>query len=169
MSDTPASPAPQFEAQLDHVIPRLREHALRPAPEGLTDPDEPTGERWEAGQAWAHLAEFIPYWLGQFDGVLSAHSDEPVPFGRVKTDAVRTEPIERDRHVPIEELWHRMEGQLEDVRAFLRRLTPEDWSRRGLHKTLGPMDMRTMMQRFIVGHLKEHADQLDGLEAGGVA
>jgi hypothetical protein len=85
----------------------------------------------------------------------------------LKTDAVRTEPIERDRHVPIEELWHRMEGQFEALRAFLHRLTPEDWSRTGLHKTLGPMSMPAMMQRFVLGHLEEHADQLDGLDAGG--
>jgi hypothetical protein len=152
-------------ARLEAVIPRLRAHAERPAPSGLTGPDEPSGERWEAGQAWAHLAEFIPYWIGQLRGILAGPGPEPVPFGRVKTDAVRTEPIERDRHVPIDDLWARMEGQFVELRAFIDGLSPEDWTRRGLHRTLGPMHMPTMVERFIVGHLEEHADQLDALVA----
>ena len=47
---------------------RLAEHAARPLPAGLTDPDPGAEERWEAGQVWAHLAEFPGYWLDQIRG-----------------------------------------------------------------------------------------------------
>ena len=155
-----------FVARLEAVTPRLAAHALRPAPEGLTDPDEPSGERWQAGQAWAHLAEFVPYWIGQFRLVLAEPGPEPVPFGRVKTDANRVAAIERDREVPIDELWARMQGQFAELRAFLESLTPDQWAREGLHPTLGAMPMPRMVDRFIVSHLEEHADQLDGLVGG---
>ena len=51
---------------------RLADHAARPLPSGLSDPDPGAEERWEAGQVWAHLAEFPAYWLDQIRGV-AAH------------------------------------------------------------------------------------------------
>ncbi|MGH2455743.1 MAG: hypothetical protein ACRDHD_05745, partial [Candidatus Limnocylindria bacterium] len=60
--------AASMESYLDRLARaerRLAEHAARPVPAGLTDPDPRTEERWEAGQVWAHLAEFPAYWLGQ--------------------------------------------------------------------------------------------------------
>src|SRR5437867_11988221 len=93
---------PQVEAYLDRLAAvqrRLAEHAARPLPTGLTDPDPGASERWEAGQVWAHLAEFPGYWLTEFRRVLDAHSAgaEPLPFGRTKTDPGRIAAIERDR------------------------------------------------------------------------
>ena len=51
-------------ARLAAVERRLADLAARETPaDALTDPDDATGERWEAGQAWAQLAEFPGYWL----------------------------------------------------------------------------------------------------------
>ena len=85
-------------ARMADVERRLAEHAERPLPPGLTEPDADTEERWEAGQVWAHLAEFPGYWLAQAQRVVALPTNEPVPFGRVKTDADRIDAIERDRH-----------------------------------------------------------------------
>src|SRR5205085_993163 len=87
-------------ARLRAVQARLDEHAAAGAPPGLTEPDPGGTERWEAGQVWAHLAEFPAYWLGQIQHILErrlAGDPEPVPFGRTKTDAARIAAIERDR------------------------------------------------------------------------
>jgi len=37
----------------------------------------------------------------------------------------------------------------------------------GHHQTLGEMTVAEMIDRFMVAHLEEHADQLDPLTGGG--
>ena len=51
-------------------------------------------------------------------------------------------------------------------RADLAELTAADWSRRGLHETLGEMDLWQFLDHFVTGHYAQHADQLDGLRSG---
>ena len=51
-------------ARLDAVEARLSAAASRePVPGALTGADPESGERWDRGQVWAHLSEFIPYWI----------------------------------------------------------------------------------------------------------
>ncbi len=132
--------------------------------QGLTDADPDTGERWEAAQAWAHMAEFPGYWLSQIRRVLERPLPEPVPFGRVKTDQGRLEGIETGRHEPTETLHERVVAALEEVEDFLSGLPSERWSARGTHPTLGEMTVREIVDRFLVRHLEEHAEQLEGLQ-----
>jgi DinB superfamily len=159
MSDEAATLLVRLEA----VAGRLRRHAESAAPGGLTAPDPPTGERWDWGQVWAHLAEFLPYWMGQVRMALAASPEEQVPFGRTKADPERIAAIERDRHVPVRELIDRLEGQMDDLRALVGSLSAEDWSRSVSHSTLGLMDMERVFDEFLVGHLEQHAAQLDEL------
>jgi hypothetical protein len=144
---------------------RLAEHASKPLPPGLTEPDPGGDERWEAGQVWAHLAEFPAYWLAQAQRVIALPTNEPVPFGRVKTDPIRVDAIERDRHEDPEALLERVRAELAEVTEVARTLPPEAWRRRGVHPTRGEMTVADIFDRFIAGHLEEHADQLDGLTA----
>ncbi len=142
---------------------RLVAHADAPLPSGLTDPDRDTDERWEAGQVWAHLAEFPGYWLAQAERVIALPTNEPVPFGRVKTDAGRLEAIERDRHTDPAALLERVRSSLAEVTNAARAFPPEAWTRRGAHPVRGQMTVDQIIERFIVEHLEEHADQLDSL------
>ena len=156
-------PAAGFLTRVDELEQRLRREAASPPAPGLTDPDPPTGERWDHGQIWAHLGEFVPYWTEQAGLVADPSHPEPVPFGRVKSDPVRVAAIERDRGRPAEELMARLSGHLVELRAFIAGLPAESWGRKGLHSTLGEMDMPGILQEFLVGHLESHAAQLDGL------
>ena len=142
---------------------RLAEHADRPLPPGMTEPDPDGDERWEAGQVWAHLAEFPGYWLAQAQRVVALPTNEPVPFGRVKTDAGRIEAIERDRDTDPAALLARVRSSLAEVTAAARALPQDAWSLRGMHPSRGEMTVREIVDRFIVAHLEEHAAQLDGL------
>ncbi len=153
--------------RLGAVSRRLAEHAARPLPSGLTDPDPGASERWEAGQVWAHLAEFPGYWLDQVRKLLAARTSgaaEPIAFGRTKADAGRIAAIERERRTDPAELLRRVTAQVDDVSTTFRALPDEAWQARGLHPTLGEMALPQIVERFILGHLEEHADQLDGLE-----
>ena len=153
-------------ARLADAERRLAEHADRPLPPGMTEPDPDGEERWEAGQVWAHVAEFPAYWLAQAQRVIALPTNEPVPFGRVKTDAGRIEAIERDRHTDPAALLARVRTDLAEVGDAARSWPSEAWTRRGMHPSRGEMTVETIVDRFIVSHLEEHADQLDGLERG---
>jgi hypothetical protein len=151
-------------SRLADVERRLTAHADEPLPSGLTDPDEGGEERWEAGQVWAHLAEFPGYWLAQAERVIALPTNEPVPFGRVKTDAGRLEAIERDRNTDPHALLERVRKSLAGVSEAARAWPAEAWTRRGAHPARGQMTVDQIVERFIVEHLEEHADQLDALK-----
>lgn len=150
-------------SRLANVERRLVEHAHAPLPSGLSDPDPGAEEQWEAGQVWAHLAEFPAYWLSQARRVIDLPTNEPVPFGRVKTDTGRLAAIERDRHTDPAALLERVRSSLAEVTDTARRLPPKAWRLRGAHPLRGEMTVQKIFEEFIARHLEEHADQLDGL------
>lgn len=150
-------------ADLAWALDRLEAHAAAGRPPGLTAPDQPSGEQWDAGQVWAHLAEFGSYWLPELRRIVDAESTEPVPFGRTKADPHRIAEIERTRHLGVD-------AQVAVVRADIARyahalasMSAEDWTRTGHHSTLGVMDLWDFLRHFVIGHYHEHADQLDDL------
>ena len=138
-------------------------------PPGLTEPDAGGTERWDAGQVWAHLAEFGAYWRAELRTIVdspTATDDGPVPFGRTKRDPHRIAMIEEHRHESIDQQIDTVRRDIAAFRADLAELTSDDWSRHGLHETLGEMDLWTFLDHFATGHYVEHADQLDGLRTG---
>lgn len=133
-------------------------------PPGLTDPDPGATERWEAGQVWAHVAEFPGYWLEQIRQVIAHAAEEASPsFGRTRTDPGRLAAIERERHTDPRALLARVRDSLAEVTDTVRSLPDAAWTVRGLHPTRGDMSVADILERFVVSHLEEHADQLDGL------
>ena len=161
-------PAEAYLERLEAVRARLDRLASAEPPTGaLTHADEPTGERWEWGQVWAHLAEFPGYWMARLREVLAGagrtRSGEPPPFGRISTDPGRVAAIERDRHTPPERLMVRLGGDLDDLRELLAEMSPPDWEFRVRHQTLGVLDMPRVFETFLVGHLEAHAGQLESL------
>jgi hypothetical protein len=161
-------PSMGFLDRVEAVEERLERLVGVPPGPALTDPDPATGERWEWGQVWAHLAEFPAYWMERIRLVLSEPPEEAPPFGRVKSDPTRLEAIEADRRTPASELWQRVQDEFRDVRVLLQEMTAEDWERRVTHSTLGVMDMQRVVDEFLVGHLEEHTAQLEGLAPGVV-
>lgn len=152
--------------RLDAVERRLVEHASAATPRGLTDPEPDSGERWEAGQVWAHLAEFPAYWLDQVESVLErARGGEqgPIPFGRTKTDLSRIAAIERDRAASREMLLDRTRDGIARAREAIRSLPAEAWETAARHPTRGELKAGAILRQFVVEHLEEHAAQLDSL------
>ena len=143
---------------------RLAAFAEDPPP-GLTDPDPATGEQWDVGQAWAHVAEFVPYWQGEIERIVAgvARGVEPVPFGRSVADEGRVGAIEAGRHEPPSEQMARLAGSLTLLRSYLVGLDEAAWAARGLHPRRGEMTVAEITDRFVVAHLEEHAEQLEKL------
>lgn len=152
-------------ARLADVEARLAAHAPAGVPDLLTAADPGTGEQWDAGQVWAHTAEFPSYWVEQVRLVLDGWSSSPVPFGRVKTDPDRVAAIERDRHAGLAVLSERVRDGIRSVRDLLADLPVGAWDAEGEHPTLGVMSLERIVEEFLVGHLEEHAAQLDQVHA----
>jgi hypothetical protein len=153
----------ELMGRLDAAARTLSELAERETPSGLTEPDPGADERWEAGQVWSHIDEFIPYWHRQIESVVGAYDGTPVPFGRTKADLDRLAGIELGRTEPIENLAARASESVESAKRYLDGLLPAQWSAVGLHPVRGEMTVESMATVFLANHLEEHVEQLDGL------
>ena len=142
--------------------PRVTAGDPWPLADTFDDSDE---ARWGPGEVLSHLAEMVPYWLGEIERVL-AGDPEPVPFGRIATNPVRIALVERDRSVPPRELYDRIDGDLQRFDQRWRTLSPAELARRGLHPTRGELTVAAMPDRFIVGHLEDHVRQIEEILAG---
>ena len=162
-----AATAAGWLERLDAAMRRFREHRRADHP-GRTAPVLGEDETWDAGQVWAHVAEFGDFWLDQLDTIFrQPASDDPIPFGRTRRDAGRIAAIEAGRHDDPATHLATVERSADRLAALLAGMTNDDWSRTGKHETLGVMDLDAQLTHFHVGHYEEHADQLDSiLEAG---
>ena len=158
-----------YLARLDAVEARLSAASMNePMPGEITDADPESGERWDRGQVWAHLSEFIPYWIDQARPVLRGQaSGEPVPFGRTKSDPERIGAIERNRREAVFVLWADTSAGIAELRGFLTSMEPDQWDVLGLHPTRGAMTVNELVERYLIGHLEEHADQLEAMTKAG--
>lgn len=119
---------------------------------------------WGPGHVLAHVAEMLPFWLGEIERVLDDARD-PAPFGRVKSDPVRIGTIERDHSLPFRELYSRIECELDRACARLADISED---KRCVHPTLGEMTLDKLADEFLSGHLEEHAAQLREIVGGEV-
>ena len=128
----------------------------------LTPPppdDLPRRREWVAREVLAHIDEMLPYWLGEIERIL-AGAVEPVPFGRQPNDLIRLLTIDRDRTLPISELYVRLDHLLERVLRRLLELDERQAARRGLHKERGEMTVRQIVDVMLASHLEDHTRQL---------
>ncbi|HEY7582962.1 MAG TPA: hypothetical protein VIB78_05005 [Acidimicrobiia bacterium] len=146
--------------RIDAVEARLEAQIDRSG--GTTAADARTGETWERGQVWGHLAEFIAFWTEQAGDVIDDYQGEPVPYGRKGDNSARNAAVESGLDVPIETLWEEVKSDLAELRRFLHAL-PEDWSSAVGNRDGQEVRAEDIIERTIVGHLEEHAAQLEAI------
>lgn len=140
---------------------RARVEAGEPWPLSAQFGTEPEAS-WGPRETLAHITEMLPFWLGEIERILAGPS-EPVPFGRVVSNELRIGVIERDRSVPLRELFGRLEADAGRVTRRLGELTPAETERTGVHPTLGVLTVRQAAERFVAGHLEDHAAQIGAI------
>ena len=118
---------------------------------------------WGPREVLAHVAEMLPFWLGELDRILLGHGI--VPFGRNQDDQMRIGLIERERTLPVPVLFSRIDVGLRDWELRLATLSPADLARVGLHARLGELTVADIPERFCLGHAEEHVRQLESILA----
>lgn len=120
---------------------------------------------WGPREVLAHTAEMLPYWLGEYERVLEAGrgSGRPVAFGRTAADPVRIAILERDRSLPLRELFDRILAGIERWERRIGEGEAGEANAVGRHATLGEMTPGQLRDRFVVTHLEEHVRQLEQL------
>lgn len=124
---------------------------------------------WGPREILAHLAEMLPYWLGEAERLIDM-TNGPEPFGRDATNSVRLAIIERDRTLPMRELEARAAAGIERWQRRWPELDESARSRRGLHPALGEISVTDVANRFVARHLQDHLGQLaESVGGGGTA
>jgi hypothetical protein len=145
--------------RIDEVEARLGAQVDRAG--GKTSADPRTGEAWERGQVWGHLAEFIAFWTEQAGDVIDEYRGEPVDYGRKGDNSARSAGIEGGLEMPIETLWEEVRSDLAELRNFLNAL-PENWSSAvGRRDSQEDVHAEDIIERTLISHLEEHAAQLE--------
>jgi hypothetical protein len=123
---------------------------------------------WGPREVLAHLAEMLPYWLGELERVVDGiPGGGAKPFGRVADEPHRLGSLERDRTFPLRVLFGRIDASLRAWEDRLGSLTDDDRARVGVHPRLGEMPATDILERFVVGHAEDHVAQLEGILADG--
>jgi len=131
---------------------------------------------WGPREILAHVAEMIPYWLGEIERIVDAGATpggqaggqagpEAPGFGRLEDDPVRVQIIGRDRTFPARELLARIEGEAGRTATRLRALQANEAGFVGRHVTRGDLTVAEIAERLIVGHVEGHVEQLRDIVA----
>ncbi len=144
------------------MAPRVR--SLEPWPLATAFGTEPEAT-WGPRELVAHVAEMLPFWLGELERIVDGPPPGPTPFGRTADDPSRVGLIERDRTLPLRVLFARVDAGLHDWSERLATLTADERARVGLHPRLGEVTVAGMLERFILGHAEDHIEQLEGILA----
>ena len=128
-----------------------------------TEPESSWGPR----EVLAHVTEMLPYWLGEFERIVVAGrpSGNALPFGRTAADTLRVGILERDRTLPLRELFDRIDSGIGRWERRLAAGTPGEGSAIGLHPRLGEMTANRTRDQFVLDHLEGHVEQLAALLA----
>jgi hypothetical protein len=121
-------------------------------------PDPKSGERWDRYNILGHVAEVLPFWVGQLSVAM-----EGAPFGRQAGSTDRQQAVEGGRVVGEAKLRERIDSGLEGLLLFTDRLSPSDLDRRVTMRGRGEETMRWALESLLIGHVEEHCDQLTAL------
>ena len=163
-SPDPAARLAASRATFRTLAPRVTAGEPWPLAERFgTEPEASWGPR----EVLAHTAEMLPYWLGEYERVVEAGhgSGDGLPFGRIAADALRIGILERDRSLPLRELFDRIDAGIAAWESRLPSVTAAELTSRGLHPRDGEVPSTWIRDKFIVRHLDEHVTQLEGILA----
>ena len=146
-------------AGLDRLRPAVEAGVPWPLAERFDHAPEAS---WGPPEVLAHIAEMVSFWDTELSRIATSGLPEPVPFGRLATDADRLATIERERQLPPTQLFDMIATRSATFLAHWVSWTPAERRRLGLHPVRGELSVTDCAERFIAGHVDEHVTQLQG-------
>lgn len=118
----------------------------------------PSAGEWPVMSTLAHVAELLPYWAHQAQGI--AHQPGK-PFGRTHDDTERLGAIEQHGGDSLDEAIKRIRAGLDECVRVLQALPADGWAAAGQHPSRGAMTVEQLVDAFLVSHTQEHALQTE--------
>lgn len=142
-------------AQLNQVHAELHEEAIAFPPElrGV----RPSSEEWCVMELLGHVAEMHYSYVARAEHLIASPGAE---LARDMQSAERLAAVERGPTLSLEGALGQLDQARQHALAFLDRLRPEEMTIAGHHRALGPMTVREVFARTIVGHARNHLEQL---------
>lgn len=127
--------------------------ALREAVAGMAREEllaRPVAGKWSTHEVVCHLADFEPIYADRMKRVLAEH-EPPLLSGDPDLFAARLAYSARD----TEEELRLIDVVRSQMARILRTLSADDFARRGIHSTSGPITLAMLVER-ITGHIPHH-------------
>jgi hypothetical protein len=153
--DAVAADKAELAALLDRVHAELRDEAAA-FPEALRQV-RPTPEDWCAMELLGHVAEMHYSYVERAERLIAAPG---APLARDMESPERLDAIAQGPTLSLDDVFRQLEDARQHALAFLQRLTPDQMAIAGHHSALGPMTVRDVFARTIVGHARNHLEQL---------
>ena len=115
---------------------------------------------WGPREVLGHVDEMLPYWVEELRRVVAGDGVTPVAFGRIATDQSRLDRIDADRRQAAGELVDSIDAGLQRTIDFVNGLSADELDRIGAHPSRGDITVAASLERFLVGHLEDHVEQL---------
>ena len=107
----------------------------------------------------AHVTEFVPYWAQQAKNV--ALGTDGALFGRTHEDPERIAAVTTHGEDSLDAATHRLQEAVASAVGVMQTIPVDGWTRRGRHARRGEMTAAEIVETFMLGHLVEHAQQID--------
>ncbi len=104
-----------------------------------------------------HVAEMHYSYVARAENLIATPG---APLGRDMQSPERLAGIEQGAAGSLEEALEQLDRAREYALAFLERLRADQMPIAGHHQALGPMTVRDVFARTIVGHARNHLEQL---------
>ncbi len=117
----------------------------------------PADEEWSAMELLGHVAEMHYSYVTRAENLIAAPG---APLARPMDQPERLEGIAQGRAGSLDEALARLEEARLHALAFLDRVTAEQLAIQGYHSALGEMTVRDVFDHAIIGHARNHLNQL---------
>ncbi|MFJ7508395.1 DinB family protein [Peribacillus simplex] len=121
---------------------------------------KPADDEWSIMQILSHLAEAIPYWLGEVENVIAVPGSK---WGRGLQDPARLAAVTDTDKLAVDDVMKQVEGLKYKVESSLGNLDEESLSKESPHRNFakfGNKPVSYIVDHFIDEHILGHYDQI---------
>ncbi|WP_148357143.1 DinB family protein [Peribacillus simplex] len=121
---------------------------------------KPADDEWSIMQILSHLAEAIPYWLGEVENVIAVPGSK---WGRGLQDPARLAAVTDTDKLAVDEVMKQVEELKYKVENSLGNLDEETLSKESPHRNFakfGNKPVSYIVDHFIDEHVSGHYDQI---------